>query len=57
MDRVTLQLSLHLLLTILQFYCLPPPLSAPISSNSCLFTRCQPLYASCCSFVVLFKVL
>ena len=42
---VKLQLALHLLLlTILQFYHLPPP---PVSNSSCLFTPCQPLYASC----------
>ena len=50
MDRMTLQLALRLLLlTILQFYHLPPPLPAPVGGDSCLFTQCQPLYASCCS--------
>ena len=45
---VTLQLALHLLLlTTLQLCHLPPPLPPPGSVSSCLFTRCQPLYASC----------
>ena len=45
---VTLQLALRLLLlTILQLSHLPPLLPPPISESSCLFTRCQPLYASC----------
>ena len=53
---VQLQLALRLLLlTILQLYHLPTPLPPPVSNSSCLFTRCQPLYASCCT--VLFKVL
>ena len=40
-----LQLALHLLLLmILQLYHLP----LPLSNTSCLFTRCQCLYASCC---------
>ena len=44
-----LQLALHLLLlTILQLYHLPPPLPPPVSNTSCLFIRCQSLYASCC---------
>ena len=47
---VKLQLGLCLLLlTILQLYHLPPPLPPPISNSSCLFTRFQPLYASCCT--------
>ena len=37
-----------LLLTVLQLYLLSPPLPPPASKSSCLFTRCQPLYASCC---------
>ena len=39
---------------------LPSPTSSrsSISSSSCLFTRCQPLYASCCTYTsILFKVL
>ena len=49
---------LHLLLlTILQLYHLSPPLLPPVSSSSCLFTGCQPLYASCCTILLLFKVL
>ena len=52
---VKLQLALHLLLlTILQLWhlplCLPPP-----ASNSCLFTWCQPLYASCCTVLLYFS--
>ena len=44
-----LQLALHfLLLTILQLYHLLPPLPPPVSNTSCLFIRCQSLYASCC---------
>ena len=45
-----------LLMSILQIYHLPPPLPPPVSNSSCLFTWCQPLYASCCS-TILFKVL
>ena len=37
-----------LLLTVLQLYLLPPPLPPPASKSSCLFTWCQPLYASFC---------
>ena len=36
-----------LLLAILQLYHLPPSLPFPVSNTSCLFTRRQPLYASC----------
>ena len=51
-----LQLALHLLLlTILQLYYLPPPPSPPVSNSSCLFTRCQPLYASCCTVLLYFS--
>ena len=32
------------------------PLPPPVSNPSCLFTQCQPLYASCCT-TILFKVL
>ena len=50
---VKLQLSLHLLLLlILQLYHLPPLLSPPVSNSSCLFTWCQPLYASCCTVLL-----
>ena len=53
---VKLQLALRLLLlTILQLYHLPPPLPPPVSNSSCLFTRCQPLYASCCSVLLYFS--
>ena len=45
-----------LLLTALQLCHLPPPLPPPGSRSSCLFTRCQPLCASCCT-AVLCKVL
>ena len=45
-------LALHLLLlTILQLYHLPPP---PTSNSSCLFARCQPLYASCRTVLLYF---
>ena len=55
-EWVKLQLALHLLwMTILQLYHLPPPVPASVSNSSCLFTWCQPLYASC--YTVLFKVL
>ena len=34
------------------------PLPPPVSNSSCLFTRCQPPYASCCAVTtVFFKVL
>ena len=50
---VKLQLALHLLLlTILQFYHLPPP---PVSNSSCLFTCCQPLYVSCYTVLLYFS--
>ena len=51
-----LQLSLHLLrMRILLLYHLALPLPPTVSNSSCLFTRCQLLYASCCT--VLFKIL
>ena len=47
---VKLQLAFCLLLlTILHFYHLSPPLPPPVSNSCCLFTRCQPLYARCCT--------
>ena len=46
---------LLLLLTILQLYRLPPPLPPPVSNSSCLFTQCQPLYASCCAVLLYFS--
>ena len=53
---VKLQLALRLLLpTILQLYHLPPPLPPPVSSSSYLFTRCQPLCASCCTALLYFS--
>ena len=53
---VKLQLALCLLLlTILQLYHLPPPLPPPGSSSSCLFTRCQPLDASCCTVLLYYS--
>ena len=43
------QLALRLLLlTILQLQRLPPP----VSNSSCLFARCQPLCASCCTVLL-----
>ena len=51
-----LQLALRLLLlTILQLCHLPPPLPPPVSNSSCLFTQCQPLYASCCTVLLNFS--
>lgn len=39
-----LQLLLGLLLlTILQLFCLPPPLPPPVDNSSCLFTQHQSL--------------
>ena len=55
-----LQLALCLLLlTVLRLYHLPPPLPPPVGNSSCLFTRCQTLYASIVLYysTVLFKVL
>ena len=53
---VKLQLALHLLLlTILQLCHLLPPLPPPVSNSSCLFTRCQPPYASCCTVLLYFS--
>ena len=36
---------------------LPSPTSSPppVSNSSCLFTRCQPLYASCCTVLLYFS--
>ena len=49
---VKLKLVLYLLLlTILQLYRLP----APVSNSSCLFTWCQSLYASCCTVLLYFS--
>ena len=43
---------------VLQLYHLPLPLLPPVSNFSCLFTLCQPLYASCCTILLyFFKVL
>ena len=57
-QAVNLQLALCLLLLmILQLYHLPPPLSPTVNNSLCLLTRCQHLYASCCTVLtVLFKV-
>ena len=50
---VKLQIALHLLLLmILQLYHLPPPVPPPFSNSSCLFTWCQPPYASCCTVLL-----
>ena len=35
------------IVTILQLYHMPPPLPPSIKNSSCLFSWCQPLYASC----------
>ena len=54
--QVKLQPALRLLLlTILQLYHLPPPLPPPASNSSCLFRRCQPLYASPCTVLLYFS--
>ena len=45
----------HLLLTVLQIYHLPP-LPPSVSTPSCLFTWCQPLYASCCTILLYSKM-
>ena len=53
---VKLWLALHLLsLTILQLYHFLPSLPPPVSSSSCLFTQCQPLYASGCTILLYFS--
>ena len=53
---VKLQLALRLLsLMILQLYHPPPPFPPPVSNSSCLFTRCQPLYANCCTVLLYFS--
>ena len=53
---VKLQHALHLLLLmILQLYHLPPPIFPPVSNSSCLYTSCQPLYASCCTVLLYFS--
>ena len=55
-EWVKLQLALRiLLLMILQLYHLSPPLPTPVSNSSCLFTRCQPLYASCWTILLYFS--
>ena len=50
--RVQLALRLLLLMTLQRCH-LPPPLPTPVSS-SCLFTRCQTLYARCCTVLLSF---
>ena len=48
-----LQLAFHLLLLpLLLFYHLPSPLPAPVSNFPGLFTRCQLLYARCCTVLL-----
>ena len=42
-------------LMIFQLYHFPPPLPPPISNSSCLFTRCPPLYSSCCTVLLCFS--
>ena len=36
----------------LQLHHLPPSLPPPVSKSSCLFTRCQPLCANCCTLLL-----
>ena len=53
---VKLKLALCLLLLmILQFDHLLPPLPPLVSNSSSLFTWCQPLYASCCIVLLHFS--
>ena len=53
---VKLQLALCLLLlTILQIYHLPPLLPPAVGNSSRLFTRCQPLDASCYALPLYFS--
>ena len=40
-----------------QLYHLPPPLRPVVSKSSCLFTQCQPLYASCRTVLLYFSVM
>ena len=44
-----------LLLMIFQLHHLSPPLAPPVNNSSCLVTRCQPLYASCCILLLYFS--
>ena len=54
--RVTLQLAPRLLLlSVLSLYHFPPLLPPPVSNSSCLFTWCQPLYASWCTVLLYFS--
>ena len=54
--QVSLQLALRLLLlTIRQLHHLPPPLPPPVGNSSCLFSPCQPLYASYCTVLLCFS--
>ena len=51
-----LQLTFHLLLLMtLQLYHFLPPIFPPVSNSSCLYTSCQPLYASCCTVLLYFS--
>ena len=43
------------LLMTLQLYHLPAPLPPPVGNSSCLLTRCQPLYDSCCAVLLYFS--
>ena len=53
---VKLQLALHLLLLmILHLYHLPPSFPPAVNNSSCLFTWCQPLYATCCTILLYFS--
>ena len=55
-ERVKLQLAFCLLLLmILHLNHLSRPLSLPVCNSSCLFTRCQPLYANCCTVLLHFS--
>ena len=37
---------------LLQLHHLPLPVPPPVSNSSCLFPRCQPLYANCCTVLI-----
>ena len=45
----------RLLLMTLQLYHLPPLLPPPVGNSSCLFTRCHPLHAGCCTVLLHFS--
>ena len=44
-----------LMLMILQLCHHPPPLTSSVRNSSCLFTRCQPPCATCCTILLYFQ--